>query len=484
MPGARFPFSRCFANTLFLLLLPLLCAGSEPGQAAPTLRPRVPTLLASAKRPGKPVPTPAPQATPPAPRPASPNPASPTRAPILLGVDVLEAEDFAVIRGKRVGLLTHPAGVNRHGESTIDVLRRAQTRGVKLVALFGPEHGIYGNFKAATAIADSTDPRTGLPVYSLHGTHRKPTPKMLAGLDAMVIDLQDIGTRSYTFVSCMLYTMAACFENGVEVVVLDRPNPLGGLKVDGPPLDAEWKSYVGAFRVPYVHGLTIGELARMAKDAPGVMRVPGPTGINVSDTHRKKGRLTVVPMRGWQRRMRWPETGLRWVPTSQYVPDFASVVGYPMLGLGTEIGKFSHGLPGPLYPFRTIAHPDIKLDALQKELTSLRLAGLRFSQIDVKNRQGKAAKALYVEVTDWDAWHPTELNFHLMRLAAKHETKNPFVDLNDADKRRFLIHTGSAELLHELQRHGARTPIEALLRDWRARAAIYQRHSRKYWLYD
>jgi len=403
---------------------------------------------------------------------------------VMLGIDVLEEQGFRPLRGKRVGLLTHPAGVNGRGESTIDVLLRAQrTSGVKLVALFGPEHGIYGNFKAAVNVADSTDVRTGLPVYSLHGTHRKPTPKMLAGLDAMVIDLQDIGTRSYTFVSCMLYTMAACFENGIEVIVLDRPNPLGGLKVDGPPLDAEWKSYVGAFRVPYVHGLTIGELARMAKDAPGVMRVPGPGGLNVSEAHRQKGRLTVVPMRGWRRSMRWPETGLKWVPTSQYIQDFASVVGYPMLGLGTEIGKFSHGLPGPLYPFRTLAHPDIKLEALQKELTALRLAGLRFTLIDVKNRQNKPAKALYVEVTDWEAWRPTELNFYLMRLAAKHETKNPFVGLNAADKRRFLIHTGSAALLAELQRHGARTHIEALLRDWRARALVYQRHSRKYWLY-
>ncbi|WP_231865731.1 DUF1343 domain-containing protein [Cephaloticoccus primus] len=403
---------------------------------------------------------------------------------LMLGIDVLEAQGFAAIRGKRVGLLTHPAGVNRRGESTIDVLRRAHSSGaVKLVALFGPEHGIYGNFKAAVDVADSIDRRTGLPVYSLHGKHRKPTPQMLAGLDAMVIDLQDIGTRSYTFVSAMLYTMAACFENGVEVIVLDRPNPLGGLKVDGPPLDAEWKSYVGAFRVPYVHGLTIGELARMAKEAPGVMRVPGPNGINVTEANRERGRLTVIPMRGWRRSMRWPDTGLRWIPTSQYIQDFAAVVGYPMLGLGTEIGKFSHGLPGPLYPFRTISHPDLTAQALQKELTALRLPGLRFSLIDARNAKGQPTKALYVEVTDWDAWRPTELNFHLMRLAAKHDKKNPFAKLNEAEKRRFLIHTGSAALLDALRRHGARTNIDALFRDWHARALVYQRHSRRYWLY-
>ncbi|MDP4879059.1 MAG: DUF1343 domain-containing protein, partial [Opitutales bacterium] len=161
---------------------------------------------------------------------------------IYLGIDVLEQSGFRAIAGKRVGLLTHPAGVNRNGESSIDVLRRANN--VRLVALFGPEHGIYGNEKANVPVDDKIDPSTGLPVYSLYGKYRKPAPKMLEGLDALVIDLQDLGVRSYTYVSCMRYAMEACFENGVEVVVLDRPNPLGGLKVDGPPLDREWRSYV------------------------------------------------------------------------------------------------------------------------------------------------------------------------------------------------------------------------------------------------
>ena len=192
--------------------------------------------------------------------------------PIYLGIDVLEHNNFRSIAGKHVGLLTHPAGLNRRGESSIDVLRRAPNVG--LVALFGPEHGIYGNEKANVPVVDKIDPRTGLPVYSLYGKYRKPTAEMLAGLDALVIDLQDVGVRSYTYVSCMRYAMEACFENGVEVVILDRPNPLGGLKVDGPPLDREWRSYVGAFHVPYVHGLTIAELARIAKHTPGWMQTP------------------------------------------------------------------------------------------------------------------------------------------------------------------------------------------------------------------
>ena len=136
---------------------------------------------------------------------------------IHLGIDVLEESGFRAIAGKRVGLLTHPAGLNRRGESSIDVLRRAHN--VRLVALFGPEHGIYGNEKANVPVDDKIDPRTGLPVYSLYGKYRKPTAKMLTGLDALVIDLQDVGVRSYTYVSCMRYAMEACFENGVEVVL-------------------------------------------------------------------------------------------------------------------------------------------------------------------------------------------------------------------------------------------------------------------------
>jgi uncharacterized protein YbbC (DUF1343 family) len=214
-------------------------------------------------------------------------------APIYLGIDVLEQSGFRAVAGKRVGLLTHPAGLNRRGKSSIDVLRGAPN--VRLVALFGPEHGIYGDEKANVPVDDKIDPRTGLPVYSLYGQYRKPTAKMLTGLDALVIDLQDVGVRSYTYVSCMRYAMEACFENGVEVIVLDRPNPLGGLKVDGPPLDRQWRSYVGAFFVPYVHGLTIAELARIAKHRPGWMET--------SDTIRQQGKLTIVPMQGWRRDM-------------------------------------------------------------------------------------------------------------------------------------------------------------------------------------
>ncbi len=396
----------------------------------------------------------------------------PVAQPIMLGIDVLEADGFAAVRGKRIGLLTHPAGVNRRGVSTIEVLRRAP--GVRLVALFAPEHGLYGTEKASTNIPDTVDRRTGLPVYSLHGAQRKPTKAQLKGLDALVIDLQDIGVRSYTFNVAMRYAMDSCFLHGVEVIVLDRPNPLGGLKVDGPPLDRELMSGVGAFRVPYVHGLTMGELATMAARAPRVLDVP--------EDVRARGRLTVIPMRGWTRQMRWSETGLTFVPTSQLVPDFSAVIGYAMVGLGCEGNRFVHGI-GPAYPFRGISYPGKTPDQLQKDLSALRLPGLRFSKVSATDRRGQPANGVYVEVIDWDAWNPSELSFHLMRLPCRYEGANPFAKLTPTQFRSFNIHVGSLAWGEALRTQGARVDVEGWIRRWREQARVYQEESKKYWLY-
>ncbi len=400
--------------------------------------------------------------------------------PVMLGIDVLEAEGFAAVKGKRIGLLTHPAGVNRRGERTIDVLRRAP--GVKLVALYAVEHGINGDLPAEKNYPTQRDPRTGLTVYSIYSAPgRKPTRAQLKPIDAMVIDLQDIGTRSYTYISAMRYTMEACFENNVEVIVLDRPNPLGGLKVDGPSLDPKEMSYVGAFRVPYVYGLTIGELARMAKEAPGVLAV--------SDAVRARGRLTIVPMRGWRRSMRWPETGLTWVPTSPMIQDFSACIGYAMVGLGTysdrkigfDIG-FTNGV-GDQYAFRGISHRTARSDVVERELRALHLPGLTFRRISVPMKDGKPGTGVYVEVTDWDDWNPTELSFHLMVLACKLAKRNPFL-VSDAAASGFLHHMGSVEFLRALQRNGAKTDVNAFLAEWRQRNQIYRAMSRRYWLYQ
>jgi uncharacterized protein YbbC (DUF1343 family) len=396
---------------------------------------------------------------------------------VMTGLDVLEAEGFAPLRGKRFALLTHPAGADRRGRSAIDVLRRAP--GLQLVALFAGEHGVYGNYLASKNFPDEVDTRTGLMVFSLmNGRTHKPTRAQLTGIDALVIDLQDIGSRSYTFTGVMKEAMQGCFENNVEVIVLDRPNPLGGLKVDGPMLDPQWMGpqLVNEFPVPYVHGLTIGELARMAKFQPGVLAEP--------DAVRLRGRLTVIPMRNWRRSMRWPDTGLTWIPTSQYIPDFAAVMGYPMTGLGCIIGGFRHGV-GNQYPFRGISHKTASIDVVERDLEALRLPGLQYRRISVPNsRTGEPGIGLYIEVADWDAWQPAELNFYLMRLACKLDAKNPFAGLSRVEAESFLRYVGSTAFYRDLATRGARVDVDAYVRGWQARDAIYQQQSRRFWLYE
>lgn len=433
------------------------CAGGGGSAARPPTRP--PAALPPPTAPTAPVA-----------RPSAP----PVAGGVLLGIDVLEAQGFAPLVGKRVGLLTHPAGVNRRGVSTIDVLRR--DRRFRLVALFGPEHGIYGNERAEVPVPDQVDKRTGLPVYSLYGPYRKPTPAMLRGLDALVIDLQDVGVRSYTYVSCMRYAMEACFEQGVDVVVLDRPNPLGGLKVSGPPLDAAWMSYVGAFPVPYVHGLTIGELARFAAMEPGVLKV--------SDAVRRRGRLTIVGMQGWQRRMLWPQTGLRWVPTSPNVPSFDAVAGYAMTGLGAQLGGFRHGVGTP-YPFRMLSHVAIPQAALAAELNRRGLGGLRFVPQTVPGAGpgGATLAGVRVEIVDWNAWRPTELSFHMMQLAAARAPANPFAAATRGQADLFNKHVGSTAWWQALVRDGSRVDVTRFVSAWEAQARTFQQASRRYWLY-
>ena len=391
------------------------------------------------------------------------------RPTIKLGIDVLADQKFAPLSGKRVGLLTHPAGVNRFGVSTVRILKQSEE--VNLVALFGPEHGIYGNEKANTPVDNAIDSKTGLPIYSLYGKYRKPTAKMLEGLEVLVIDLQDIGTRSYTFISCMKLALEACFENGVEVMILDRPNPLGGLKVDGPPMEKSWQSYVGAFQIPYVHGMTIGELARMAVSKAGIL--------DLTDAQRTNGKLTVVTMDGWRRYMSWPKLGLKWIAPSPIIPDFPAAVGYAMTGLGAQLGSFQHGI-GSEYPFRVLTHKTASLDELERELNRRSIPGITFKK---KSFKGGSKTGLYVRITDWSAWRPTELSFHMMQIAALFEP-NPFAKATDNQSSLFNKHVGSTSWWNEISQKGPNTNRAGFIGVWERQSKQFQLQSRSFWLYD
>lgn len=391
---------------------------------------------------------------------------------ILLGVDYLEARNFDVLQGKRVGLLTHPAGVNSQGKSTVVLLHTSKA--VNLTALFGPEHGIYGDEKASVPVDDKIDHRTNLPVFSLYGKFRKPTAKMLANLDCVVIDLQDVGVRCYTYVSCMRYVMEACFEAGVEVIVLDRPNPLGGLKVAGPMIDPEWISYVGAFPMPFVHGMTIAELALWSKQTSGILKI--------EEQVRKKGKLTLVPMQNWKRSMTWPSTGLKWYPTSPNIPTLDSVAGYPMTGLGAQMGKFKHGI-GTQYPFRFLTYEGKSSADVKKALEELRLKGLSYKILDTTDSSGKKISGVYIAIQNWSEWQPTELAFAMMQLSARWQSPSPFKNAKKSEINLFNKHVGSSAWWDHLQGSGGQVNPGPFLKRWNAEVANFRRQVMPYLIY-
>jgi len=390
------------------------------------------------------------------------------RSSIDLGIDVLEKSNFEALRGKRIGLLSHPAGVNRRGEHTLQILLR-NNRHFNLVALFGPEHSFTGKDLAEENVTDRIHHATGLPVYSLYGQRSKPTPDILDGLDAMVIDLQDIGVRSYTYASCMRLVVEACFENDIEVILLDRPNPLGGIKTDGPMMDAAWRNYLGAFPVPYVHGLTIGELARMTAEISG--------WLDLDEATRSRGRLSVIAMGGWTRNMKWKDTGLRWTPTSPAITSAAAAEGYAMSGLGCIMGGFRHGYGTP-HPFRLLGHVSHSRDKIEVELRKRTIPGLSY-----KRKSHGAYKGIYLNIHDWAAWRPTELSFHMMQMACAWSEKNPFTEATEERASLFNRHVGSTDWWEAINRDGGNVDVKEFVERWSAQARTFREYSRNWWLY-
>ncbi|MBI3236525.1 MAG: DUF1343 domain-containing protein [Chlamydiales bacterium] len=224
-------------------------------------------------------------------------------ATVQLGTDLFfQEEHIKKWKGKRVGLITNHTGVDSRLRPTVDLFLDHEKQ-IKLVALFAPEHGIHGQAHAAESVEDLKKYR-GIPVYSLHGIHRRPTAEMLKGIDLIVYDIQDIGCRSYTYTTTLFYVMEEAAKKGIPVVVLDRPNPINGLIVDGPMLEEKWRSFIGYINVPYCHGMTVGELARF-----------------FNEKYRIGCDLHVVWMKGWKRSMSYQDTGLHWVPTSPHIPE-------------------------------------------------------------------------------------------------------------------------------------------------------------------
>lgn len=333
---------------------------------------------------------------------------------VKTGIEVLRDRDFDVLKGKRVGLVTNPSGVDRDLVSTIDILHSAPE--VELVALYGPEHGVRGDVYAGGKISDTTDPKTGLPVYSLYGSTRKPTSEMLKGVDVMVYDIQDVGVRSYTFISTLGLVMEACAPLGIEVVVLDRPNPLGGNKIEGCYVEQPFNSFVSQYRIPYIYGLTVGELARMINDE----------GLNKGqkgDQPAVRCKLTVVPMEGWKRDMLYVDTGLPWVLPSPNIPFSDSPMYYAASGICGELYGFLNIGIGYTLPFQVFGAVWMDPERLKDKLESYEIPGVSFRTIWYKpfsgSLKGQLVGGLQFFFTDYANARLTEVQFHVMQAVAE-----------------------------------------------------------------
>ena len=344
-----------------------------------------------------------------------------TAAQVKTGLEVLRDSGFKELEGKRVGLLTNPSGVDAQLESSIDILCDAGN--VDLVALFAPEHGVRGDIYAGGKVESGVDDLTGLPVYSLYGATRQPTDEMLKGIDVVVYDIQDVGSRSYTFISTLGLMMRSCAKLGIEVIVLDRPNPLGGDKVEGPYPKEGFYSFVGQYRIPYIYGLTVGELAIMINEE-GLNR--GQKG----NEEPLKCKLKVIPMEGWTRDMRFEETGLPWVLPSPNIPYPQTAVCYPCSGLVGEFNNYLNIGIGYSLPFGTFAAEWIDADELKSELDSYCLDGIAFRTIHYTPFYGSNAKKLIHGVqfyfTDYRIAQLTTIQFYVMQAVNRLYGKDPF----------------------------------------------------------
>lgn len=317
-----------------------------------------------------------------------------------LGIDTLLTKYLHLVRGRRVGLITNHTGVNAHLESTIDLLNSHNE--IELVALFGPEHGVRGGAQAGDKVKDSVDSQTGLPTYSLYGNRLTPTGAQLEGIEVLICDLQDLGCRFWTYSNTMAYSLAEAGRAGLDYLVLDRPNPLGGLAVEGNLVAEGFFSFVGGYPLPIRHGLTMGELAHY-----------------LNDTEAMRARLHVIPLEGWSRGMYFDETGLCWVPPSPNMPTVETAVVYPGTCLfeGTNLSEGR----GTTKPFEWVGAPWLDGSAWARSLNSLGLPGVRFRPVyftpTFHKHALQACEGVQIHVTDRQVFEPVRTGLHLVHSA-------------------------------------------------------------------
>lgn len=380
------------------------------------------------------------------------------RAKVSLGIDVLKEENFSSLRGMKVGLITNHTGVDGKGKHTIDILHK--TSELDLVALFSPEHGIRGKEKGGKSIGHGHDKKTGLPVYSLYGKTMRPTDEMLKGLDALVFDVQDIGTRFYTYITTLAYALEEAAKRGITFVVLDRPNPITGFIVEGEVLDPEISHFTAYLRVPVRHGLTMGEIAILHNDV---------MGLNAD--------LKVIQMEGWERHMWWDETGLKFLPTSPNIRNLKAATLYPGIG-SLEATNVSVGR-GTKKPFEHFGAPWIDGKELAESLNFVNLPGLEVKKTKFTPKKdlyrGQVCEGVKFKITNRYEFRPVDLFVHTVDILR---------DLYPEDFkmrwREIEFVTGSGNLKKMLKTGNSAETILFLMQE---KAAKFETDARRYLLY-
>lgn len=385
------------------------------------------------------------------------------------GIEVLRDNNFEGLRGKRVGLITNPTGVDNNLKSTIDILFEAPD--VELVGLYSPEHGVRGDVHAGDKVDASVDKATGVPMYSIYGSTYKPTPEMLKDVDVLIYDIQDNGCRSFTFISTMGAAMEACAEQGKKFMVLDRPNPIGGDKIEGNIVEDSCFSFVSKFPIPYLYGLTPGELA-MYLNEEGLI------------ANGKKTDLTVVPMEGYSRDMDFRATGMPWVLPSPHIPTPETALYYPMSGILGELYAISIGV-GYTEPFKLFCAEWIDAPELARRMNALNLPGMKFRPIYIKpfysTGKGENLQGIEAYVVDKDIAPITLTQFYVMQeLADMYPDKKLFEIGDQSRMNMFDKVTGSKEIRRRFTKNYKVADIEDY---WNKDVDSFRKASAKYHLY-
>ena len=389
--------------------------------------------------------------------------ASTKNSNVSLGIDQIEADKFAVLKGKRVGLITNQTGVNSEGLKTRRVLFNSER--VNLVALYTPEHGLDGDEIAGKWVQSRIDKLTGLKAYSLYGASRKPDLDMLKGIDTLVFDIQDVGARCYTYVSTMALCMEAAGENGIDFIVLDRPNPVGGWIVEGPPMTKQWISFVGMFSVPFRHGMTVGEIAKMSV-GEGWLKTPP--------------ELKVIRMEGWNRKMSWMDTGLNWIQTSPNIPSAESCYYYLLSCIPQHVpGIFAE--TGTIKPFQSVGKNNYNGERLVKSLNSIRMKGLEFNSYT--NRGKGSQGGVELKITNFKNDKLVSSGIRILKIMFNHliETEQELF-LSDKKSAMNLLYKvyGSDEIG---KNKFLKSSIDELLKSWAPYVESFKMDRKKYLLY-